>query len=76
MQIITMYVASDHKDWHTHLPSVTYAYNTSISEITGDIPFFLIYGREPVKLPDVVLLPPLIRSNSVDYHREQLIRQI
>ena len=76
MQIITMYVASDHKDWHTHLPSVTYAYNTSISETTGDTPFFLIYGREPVKLPDVALLPPLIRSNSVDYHREQLIRQI
>ena len=38
--------------------------------------FFLSYGREPVKLPDVALLPPLIRSNSVDYHREQSIRQI
>ena len=38
--------------------------------------FFLTYGREPVKLPDVALLPPLIRSNSVDYHRKQSIRQI
>ena len=29
-----------------------------------------------MKLPDVALLPPLIRPNSVDYRREQLIRQI
>ena len=75
MQIIAIYVASDHKDWDTYLPSATYAYNISLSETTGDIPFFLTYGHEPVKLPDVALLPPLIQSNSVDYHREQLIRQ-
>ena len=29
-----------------------------------------------MKLPDVALLPPLIRSNRVNYHQEQLIRQI
>ena len=29
-----------------------------------------------MKLPDVALLPSLIRSNSVDYHQEQLIQQI
>ena len=76
MQIIAMYVASDHKDWDMYLASATYAYNTSISKTTGDTPFFLTYGREPVKVPDVALLPPLIRSNSVDYHQERLIRQI
>ena len=76
IQIIGMYVASDHKDWDTYFPSLTYAYNTSLSETTGDTPLFLNYGREPVKLPDVALLPPLIRSNSVDYHRERLIQQI
>ena len=59
-----------------YLASATYAYNTSISKTTGDTPFFLIYGRESVKVPDVALLPPLIRSNSVDYHQERLIRQI
>ena len=76
IQIIAMYVASDHKDWDTYLPSAKYAYNTSLSETTGDTPFFLTYGCEPVILPDVVLLPPLIQSNSVDYHRERLLRQI
>ena len=67
MQIIAMYLASDHKDWDTYLPSATYAYNTSPSETTDDTPFFLTYGREPVKLPGVALLPPVIRSKSVDY---------
>ena len=71
-----MYVASDNNNWDTYLPSAMYAYNTSLSETTGDTPFFLTYRCEPVKLPDVPLLPPLIRSNSVDYHREQFIRQI
>ena len=76
MQIIAMYVASDHKDWDTYLSSATYAYNTSISKTTSDTLFFLTYSREPVKVPDVALLPPLIWSNSVDYHQQRLIRQI
>ena len=76
VQIIAMYVGSNHKDWDTYLPSATYAYNTSLSETTGDTSFFQTYGHEPVKLPDVALLPPLVQSNSVDYHRERLIRQI
>ena len=29
-----------------------------------------------MKLPDIALLSPMIQSKSVDYHREQLIRQI
>ena len=76
MQIIAMYVALDHKDWDTYLPSATYSYNTSLSKTTGDTPFFLTYGCQPVQLPDVALLTPMIWSNSVDYHREQLIQQI
>ena len=40
IQLIPMYVASYHKDWDTYLPSATYAYNTSLSETTGDTPFF------------------------------------
>ena len=48
MQIIAMYIASNHKDWDTYLPSATYAYDTSLSETTGDTPFFLTYGRKPV----------------------------
>ena len=48
MQIIAMYVASDHQDWDMYLPSAKYAYDTSLSETTGDTPFFLTYGSKPV----------------------------
>ena len=73
MHIIAMHVALDHNGWDTYLPSATYVYNTSLFKTKGDAPFFLTNGHEPVKLPDVALLPPLIQSRSVDYHREQLI---
>ena len=39
IQIITMYLALDYKDWDMYLPSATYAYNTSLSETTGDTSF-------------------------------------
>lgn len=73
MQIITVCVASDYKDWDTYRPSSTYAYNTSLSEETDETPFFLTYGHKPVTLPDVALLTPMIQSKSEDYYQEQLI---
>ena len=76
MQIIAMYVAADHKNWDTYLPSATFAYNTSLSETTNNTPFFLTCGHEPVKLPNVALLLPMVQSNSVVYHQERFIRQV
>ena len=73
MQIITVCVASDYKDWDTYHPSSTYAYNTSLSEETDETPFFLTYGHKPVTLPNVVLLTPMIQSKSEDSYQEQLI---
>ena len=75
-QIIAMYVAADHRNWDTYLPSATFAYNTSLSETTDNTPFFLTYGHEPVKLPNVALLLPMVQSNSVVYHQERFIRQV
>lgn len=55
MQVIVMHIASDIKDWDMYSPSATYAYNTCFSENTGDTPFFLTYGSEPVKLSGIIL---------------------
>ena len=65
MQIIAMYVATDHKDWDTYLQSAKYVYNISLSETTDDAPSFSTYVREPVKLPDVALLPPMLTVNNI-----------
>ena len=70
------YVAADHKDWDTYLSSATFAYNTSLSETIDNTPFFLTYGHEPVKLPNVALLLPMVQSKSVVYHQERFIWEI
>ena len=53
--MLTMYVASDHSNWDTVLPFVTYAYNTATQATTGFSPFFLLYGREPSCTMDTLL---------------------
>lgn len=53
--MLTMYVASDHSNWDTVLPFVTYAYNTATQATTGFSPFFLLYGREPSCTLDTML---------------------
>ena len=71
LQSLAMYVSSHQIDWDVFLPAVVYAYNTSISETTGDTPFFLTYGREPVLMPDTTMLPPVNLSPSIDFHCQE-----
>lgn len=47
VNMLSMYVASNHKNWDDVLPFVTYAFNTSQHETTGYSPFFLLYVRPP-----------------------------
>ena len=46
--------AQTKKDCNTYLKFPVYVRNTSMTETAGDTPFFLIYGHEPIKLPDVL----------------------
>lgn len=39
-------VGEHQRDWSQHLPYVVGAYNSSVHEITGYLPNFLMYGRE------------------------------
>lgn len=55
--MLSMYVATDHKNWDELLPYVTFAYNTALQETTGFPPFRLVYGRDVVTMLDVMLLP-------------------
>ncbi|KZS09764.1 Uncharacterized protein APZ42_025929 [Daphnia magna] len=53
--ILSMYINSPHSNLEDILPYITFAYNSSIQELTGKTPFFLIYDRE-ARLPvDVVM---------------------
>ncbi|UYV80104.1 hypothetical protein LAZ67_18001713 [Cordylochernes scorpioides] len=52
INMLSMYVNTDQKNWDEILPFITYAYNTTIQETTGYSPFFLMFGREPTSLLD------------------------
>lgn len=43
------------RDWHSCLPQVLYAYNTTPHQSTGESPFLLMFGQEP-RLPVDFLL--------------------
>ena len=45
-----------HRKWPEHLASITHAYNSTRSQITGYSPYFLMMGRRP-RLPIDLLFP-------------------
>lgn len=82
--MIKHYVDSDHKDWDEILPMVLYAYNTSKHEITGETPFFLLFGRDDITPTDVALHLPtpsleadnqLIRLKTAINRSKELIKK-
>ncbi|UYV73812.1 K02A2.6-like, partial [Cordylochernes scorpioides] len=52
INMLSMYVNTDQKNWDEILPFITHAYNTTIQETAGYSPFFLMFGREPTSLLD------------------------
>ena len=75
-QSLSMYVSSNQKDWDEHLNSVLFAYRVSPSEVTGESPFYMLYGREPLLPMDTALLPPREMSPSVAEHRARVVEHV
>ena len=73
---LSMFVSRDQKDWDIHIPSVLFAYRVSISESTGDSPFFLLFGRSPRLPSDTSLIAPTDLSSSIAEHQKRIVQQI
>jgi len=70
-------VGHNHRDWDEKLPSVAFAYRTSVHESTGFTPFYLMYGREASLPADLVYGSvetdtPTINSKFIDDRRDSL----
>ncbi len=48
LKLLTSYAAGCQQEWDIILPYVLYAFNTSFTRATGNSPFSVIYGRDPV----------------------------
>ena len=69
-------VTQSGRDWDVQLPYVLFTYRASMQHSTGESPFFLLYGRDPV-LPTREMLGPLQERANVDvddYTREITLR--
>ncbi|KHJ88557.1 integrase core domain protein [Oesophagostomum dentatum] len=55
--MLSKFINIKHEDWDLFLPCVSFCYNTSINEATGETPYFLMFGRDPVFTIDRILNP-------------------
>ena len=56
VDMLTMYANDNPEGWCEHLPYAVFAYNTSLNASTKEIPFYVIFGRDPMEPSD--LKPP------------------
>ncbi|UYV65945.1 hypothetical protein LAZ67_3005963, partial [Cordylochernes scorpioides] len=76
INMISMYVNTDQKNWDEILPFITHAYNTTIQETTGYSPFFLLFGREPMSLLDDENIPTDSNMDDYDEYIENYLNKI
>jgi hypothetical protein len=58
IKIIKRTVVESHKNWHNALLNALWDDRVTPKDIVGNSPFFLVYGREEI-LPPHILLPSL-----------------
>ena len=75
-QTLLMFVSKHQKDWDIFIPAALMAFRTSHCAATGESPFYLLYGREPLLPMDVSLLPPTDPTSSIAEHRRRIVTQI
>ena len=52
-----------------------FAYRTAVQDSTKETPFYLIHGRDPCLLLDVVLSAPISKYVSADDYKQEVIRR-
>lgn len=72
-QCISMYVDANQRNWDQNLNAIQFAYRTAPSEVLGESPFFMMYGRDAALPCDPALLLPREMSASVAFHRARVV---
>ena len=72
---LTMYTNRHKNDWDDHLDTIGYAYNTTMNDSIGELPYFVWFGRIPPAIP---LLEPRVEPESLTLqeYKMKLIRRL
>ena len=76
MQSLSHYTSSNQKDWDVNLQALLFGFRIAPSPTTGESPFYLLYGRDPILPVEVPLKPPTEISPTILSYRATLVRQM
>ena len=76
LDILAMYVSNNQRDWDEILPYAVFAYRTLYNPTVKDVPFFLLYGYEPILPHEMYILPPHINQSLADRERNVIAQRL
>jgi len=66
LDILARYIDRHQKDWDQLLPYVLFAYRTLYNPVVKNVPFYLLFGYEPILPHELPLLPPHLNQSEAD----------
>ena len=77
LKTLRAYIAKDQSNWPSLLPSVMFAYRTSVcTQSTDYTPYFLVFGKECLTPLDTALLPSGQMGLNAQVHLENFIKNL
>jgi hypothetical protein len=74
--LLAMYVERHQQDWDEILPYVVFAYRTLYNPTVKDVPFFLLYGYEPILPHQMFELPPHLNQSLAEEERNKVAHRL
>ena len=74
--LLAMYVERHQRDWDEVLPYVVFAYRTLYNPTVKEVPFFLLYGYEPILPHQLHELPPHLNQTLAEEERNKVCRRL